>query len=359
MSKGIAQRQRIGPQIRHLRQLRGLTLDDLANAAGLSASHLSRLERSQTLPSFTVLANIAQVLDVSIDEFVQLEHDLQELDEQLAWQSELLALDDNAYQEILGLSIDTRRQLNRAIELLSDGIMPGASVQETVARPFTEHERFEDAIAEIEKLIDTHGQNGVGMSRALSHLAEIPGPRIGLLADAGMLTTTPNTEYAAAYRGIFPGLPLDPSVARRWGHWTSQAADAFPFDWSIKLILKEDVLDRMRDRFSAECDVDGARLVGNVARYWHRMLSDGNDLTLAVTSRRLPRVNVLSSINSAALFERVEPSETDPTARISLWVSGAEQVRPVTESLQQLWDSIDEEEKNPASIRTWLESYFS
>jgi transcriptional regulator with XRE-family HTH domain len=39
-------------------------------ANGISASHLSRLERGQTLPSFTVLAQIAHVLRVSVDRFV-------------------------------------------------------------------------------------------------------------------------------------------------------------------------------------------------------------------------------------------------------------------------------------------------
>lgn len=354
----MAQRQRIGPQIRHLRQLRGLTLDDLAGAAGLSASHLSRLERSQTLPSFTVLANIAQVLDVSIDEFVQLEHDLQELDEQLAWQSDLLALDENAYQEILGLSIDTRRQLNRAIELLSDGLMSEARVQEAVSEPFAEHTRFEDAISDLERLIDSHGQNGVGLSRALVHLAEIPGPRIGVLSDAGLLATTPNTDYAAAYRGLFPRMPLDPSVARKWSNWIELAADEFPFDWPIKLILREDVLERMRDRFSHECGVDGERLIGNVAKYWHRMIENGSDLQLAVTSRDLPRVNVLTSSHAAALFERIEPSKDDPAHPVSLWVAGADPVRPVTELLHQTWDEIPEADKDVATVRGWLERYF-
>ncbi|MBX6342881.1 MAG: helix-turn-helix transcriptional regulator, partial [Thermomicrobiaceae bacterium] len=67
------QRQRIGPAIRRLRKQRGLTLDELAREAGISASHLSRLERSQTVPSFTVLAQIAHVLGVQVDEFVRLE----------------------------------------------------------------------------------------------------------------------------------------------------------------------------------------------------------------------------------------------------------------------------------------------
>ena len=57
VQRPIVQRQRIGPAIRRLRRMNGLTLDDLASQAGISASHLSRLERGQTLPSFLVLSD--------------------------------------------------------------------------------------------------------------------------------------------------------------------------------------------------------------------------------------------------------------------------------------------------------------
>ena len=50
LQRPVVQRQRIGPAIRKLRHEQSLTLDDLAAQAGISASHLSRLERGQTLP---------------------------------------------------------------------------------------------------------------------------------------------------------------------------------------------------------------------------------------------------------------------------------------------------------------------
>lgn len=56
----------IGPQIRELRLERGMTLDQLSRSAGISASHLSRLERGQAEPSFTVAAGLASQLDVSL-----------------------------------------------------------------------------------------------------------------------------------------------------------------------------------------------------------------------------------------------------------------------------------------------------
>ena len=61
----------IGSTIRALRLERGLTLDQLASAAEISASHLSRLERGQAEPSFTVAAALAKSMGVSLSELVQ------------------------------------------------------------------------------------------------------------------------------------------------------------------------------------------------------------------------------------------------------------------------------------------------
>ncbi|CAN5759791.1 hypothetical protein BH23CHL2_BH23CHL2_06890 [soil metagenome] len=61
----------IGPTIRALRLERGMTLDQLAAGAGISASHLSRLERGQAEPSFTVAAALAKAIGVSLSELVE------------------------------------------------------------------------------------------------------------------------------------------------------------------------------------------------------------------------------------------------------------------------------------------------
>lgn len=60
----------IGPRIRELRSERGMTLDQLASRAGISASHLSRLERGQAEPSFRVAAAIADQIGVSLSDLI-------------------------------------------------------------------------------------------------------------------------------------------------------------------------------------------------------------------------------------------------------------------------------------------------
>ncbi len=358
VSKTVAQRQRIGPQIRHLRQLRSLTLDDLAGSAGLSASHLSRLERSQTLPSFTVLANIAQVLDVSIDEFVQLEHDLQELDEQLAWQADLLALDENAYQEIVGLSIDTRRQLNHAIELLSNGHVSDVSVQEKLADLFATEESHLRRDDRIRELINQSGQNAIGLSRSLVQLQEIPGPRVGILNNPGLLPTAPNVDSMLLYRTLFPTLPLDPSVARKWHQWHNLANDEFPYDWPIKIIVHPELLQRVEHRFQNEQKLDGREVASKIASYWKQMLLSNQDFKIAIAEEEYGESNRLVAGNAAALFECFEELDSNNQNQpVAIWTSGTLQVEPIVKRVMQTWDNLPERATDPSRVGDWLEKH--
>jgi transcriptional regulator with XRE-family HTH domain len=358
VSKTIAQRQRIGPQIRHLRQLRNLTLDDLAGSAGLSASHLSRLERSQTLPSFTVLANIAQVLDVSIDEFVQLEHDLQELDEQLAWQADLLALDDNAYQEIVGLSIDTRRQLNHAIELLSNGHVSDIGVQEKLAELFATEESHVLRDERIRQLIKERGINAIGLSRSLVQLQEIPGPRVGILNNAGLLSSAPNIDSMSLYRGLFPKLPLDPSVARKWSQWQDLAYNEFPYDWPIRIIVHPELLERVAQRFESVDGIDGGEIASKLASYWKQMMTDRSDLQLAIAEEEYGDSNRLIAGNAAALFEHYPDAlPSDHEQPVAIWTSGTLQVEPIAKRLMHTWDNLPARSTDPSRVGDWLEKH--
>ena len=53
-----------GAEVRQLRKVRGLTLSDLAEACGVSISHLSAIERAAVNPSLTSVRRIARGLDV-------------------------------------------------------------------------------------------------------------------------------------------------------------------------------------------------------------------------------------------------------------------------------------------------------
>ncbi|MGW5581959.1 helix-turn-helix domain-containing protein [Micromonospora chokoriensis] len=60
----------VGPRLKQLRLRRGTTLTDLADATGISASTLSRLEAGLRRPTLEQLLPLARVHNVTIDELV-------------------------------------------------------------------------------------------------------------------------------------------------------------------------------------------------------------------------------------------------------------------------------------------------
>jgi transcriptional regulator with XRE-family HTH domain len=63
----------IGERIRAVRQQRHLTMQQLADAAGISQSHVSLIERSHTQPSVEKLVRLARALDVTLADLVDAE----------------------------------------------------------------------------------------------------------------------------------------------------------------------------------------------------------------------------------------------------------------------------------------------
>jgi len=60
----------LGPQLRRLRQARGMTLDALAAAIGMDKGYLSRLERGQKAPSVATLLRLSAALGASVAELL-------------------------------------------------------------------------------------------------------------------------------------------------------------------------------------------------------------------------------------------------------------------------------------------------
>lgn len=58
--------ERIGKRVRDLRQARELTLQELADKAGLSKSYLSRVETSSKAPPVSTLLALAQILGTTV-----------------------------------------------------------------------------------------------------------------------------------------------------------------------------------------------------------------------------------------------------------------------------------------------------
>lgn len=60
----------IGKNIRRIRKSKGLKIKDLAEKTGYSYGHIHRVENDIHIPKITTVIDIADVLDVSLDELV-------------------------------------------------------------------------------------------------------------------------------------------------------------------------------------------------------------------------------------------------------------------------------------------------
>ena len=63
------QLENLGTEIRQLRKVRGITLEQMAESTGKSIGFLSQVERNMTKPSVTALQDISDVLEVHIGWF--------------------------------------------------------------------------------------------------------------------------------------------------------------------------------------------------------------------------------------------------------------------------------------------------
>ncbi len=107
----------MGTRIRELRQERGLSLDDVAAAGGVSASHLSRIERGQTGPSFTVASRLAATLAVRPSDLATFQRQQSTTDTELMAALTARGLDPKIAEEITRtISTPARRALVETLD---------------------------------------------------------------------------------------------------------------------------------------------------------------------------------------------------------------------------------------------------
>lgn len=71
----------VGSRIKRLRILKGYSINELSEKAGVAKSYLSYIERGiQKNPSLQVLSKLANTLDTSVEELLGQESDIEKID---------------------------------------------------------------------------------------------------------------------------------------------------------------------------------------------------------------------------------------------------------------------------------------
>lgn len=347
----VIQRQRIGPAIRKLRRINDLTLDDLASQAGISASHLSRLERGQTLPSFTVLAQIAHVLGVSVDEFVQLELDVTALDAEFGDSLQQLGFSDEAKRELLAGSIELRRALMNTIRALSVAPQTNRQAQDAALRAVTEH-GLVGASATLNRIIKTAGLSGVPFTRALVWTLDTPGEQRYLIAVPGLIGHL-GDNIVGTYQALTNNEPLDPQVSAAWSGGSTPLLDI-----TKRMIIQRDVLAKFLKT--------GTWLRGGpvteperMAAVVQRLIDDvsSGEIVLAVTDQPLGDVNMLIQSDGDVVLESTRHRATESEkAHLGIILRGRSASEAFATRFDALWESLPAEDRSTDAILSWIEA---
>lgn len=67
----IAEAEIFGRRLRELRLARNWTQEQLAEAAGITSTYTSDLERGEKVPSLTIVLRLARALDIAVSELLQ------------------------------------------------------------------------------------------------------------------------------------------------------------------------------------------------------------------------------------------------------------------------------------------------
>lgn len=106
------QRDNISEKILHIRKMRNMSREGLAEAADLSVSYIYQIESGKKNIGLSALLKIADVLSVSLDELVRNNQELPEKQEGLILLEELIA--DCSYSETI-IIIENARNLKQTL----------------------------------------------------------------------------------------------------------------------------------------------------------------------------------------------------------------------------------------------------
>jgi len=332
-----------------------MTLDALAAEAGISASHLSRLERSQTLPSFTVLAKIAEVLGVNVDDFVRLERDVTLLDTELHRYLDLLDVRHPVRDEIFELSIEARRSLVSQLRQLGDALVTPRATQEAARRMLAEHD-VPEVWKALNRLVRQSGMGGPAFMRGWMRVIETPGPRLALIADRSFFMLPPEADLLRAYRSVFAEAPLDPMVAAWWETSDSLRDPSVLRRWPVRMVVRRSLVDEARDCGQLVPGVElGADAVRRLLGRLVDRLEQDPQFELALSDTELGPFNFLFANDVTGILERPlerRPRETAP--RVGVWLNGSEVARGFIARVNGIWDELPAADKDREAVIGWL-----
>lgn len=350
-------RQQIGPVLRELRLRREWSLSELAQRAGVSRSHLSRLERGQSIPSFKILSRLARALGTSVTYFASVEDTSRELDDALGVYLQRLAIPKGTWAEFSRLSLEARGALVDALHHLTAS-HPESAPQERTLRISVLERGIPESIPLLTAGIHEFGLSPVDFVRSRAQVEEMPGDRFVICDRLVTMPGPENVDQLRLFRDLFAADLPDPMLLKWWvtsmrsalmetlQHYESRTI--YPLDaiesylqtgeWSVRIPFSIEVV---REHVQATIDFLRAN-----PRY-----------RIGFTTTRLP-LGVLGKGTGGVVVYDLAHLEREGKRGdgVALRFYGAEVTARFREYFDEIWESIPEEWRDSEAVATWLES---
>jgi len=285
------------------------------------------------------MAKIADALDVDVNEFVRLEHDVTHLDDELAWYLGMLALPDDANQELFGLTIETRRALVECLNQLTQIELTPHDVQEQIEEVVASG--GEESIAGLAPLIERSGMDAIGLVRVLLTLNMVDGRQSMLIAGPSLLPITPGNALLEPYRWAFPGAALDPSAGQWWRGANQSGSGRSSAKRPSRIVISVQAL--------------ASGLGADIARSMRSVIDQDELVEVGITDRQLGTVNLALAGGFGVAEQLVSRRGAKGGNHVALWVGAERSVAALDQAVDHIWQSLSAAERDPGTVRARLQ----
>ena len=358
--RGDDLRQQIGPALKELRRQRRWSLQTLADRSGISASHLSRLERGTCVPSFLLLARVALVLGVAPNYFDGFDRASREYDRDLREYLAAVGIPEATWDEFTGLGLEARGALRDVLRRLTEPRALAVAHQVALERAILEH-GVAAMIPEILAGIEQHGLAPLDFGRSRTQIEEYPGDRQVI---GNRLATVPGStrfDELQIFRVLF-GLEIpSPDLIKVWNSTISSSLAQTLALYESRTILPIDAMERyIAEGYWGLRLPFGPEVVREHVEATVELLCRNDRYQIGLVPTSPPIGFILKGEGGGLVFSLTDANPAFVETRgVALRFYGSAVTNRFREYFEEIWGAIPAQLREPAAVANWFEARLS
>lgn len=356
--EGRQPRQRIGPALRTLRQRSGWSIGQVAEQIHISRSHLARLERGESDPSYVTLSHLAQIYGVDLNYFSSFDQMSAEIDDELSHHLDDLSFPQETWHEFSELSIEARGALNDALSRLSrtEG---GERVPVLDLEEYILQHGVQASVPLILEGIRLFGMEPVEFVKALAQIEEVPGDRLSLInrLSAIIIPIDGGIEPEQVFLASFGRAPTDPLLVKWWSQTLQTAVEQNLREHTSRAIIPRDTIARYisTGEWSLGLKVSPTILQRHIKQLTAK-LRQAPRYRFGLSDNAAPLNMLIKGSEHALIYRRLgESQESFDSPRFALRVYRPDLIRMLIEYYEETWSNIPEMWRDQQVVIDWME----